>query len=134
MTGLRDRLRFVDGHAFAEVAHFQAGKIIWRRAIGLQSSGLTMQVGEDEKSIELKGDMGGVATDLSLKLLHDSDGGISGLETSGLFNGEEYKMQSKIDMGGLGLLGGKDGMMYVCLLYTSPSPRDRTRSRMPSSA
>ena len=23
---------------------------------------------------------------------------------------------------------------YSCLLYTSPSPRDRTRSRMPSSA
>ena len=28
------------------------------------------------------------------------------------------------------LLGGKG----ACLLYTSPSPRDRTRSRMPSSA
>jgi len=26
------------------------------------------------------------------------------------------------------------GMLNVCLLYTSPSPRDRTRSRMPSSA
>ena len=26
---------------------------------------------------------------------------------------------------------GKD---HTCLLYTSPSPRDRTRSRMPSSA
>ena len=26
------------------------------------------------------------------------------------------------------------GMSQVCLLYTSPSPRDRTRSRMPSSA
>ena len=25
-------------------------------------------------------------------------------------------------------------MKHVCLLYTSPSPRDRTRSRMPSSA
>ena len=25
-------------------------------------------------------------------------------------------------------------MRYTCLLYTSPSPRDRTRSRMPSSA
>ena len=25
-------------------------------------------------------------------------------------------------------------MAYSCLLYTSPSPRDRTRSRMPSSA
>ena len=25
-------------------------------------------------------------------------------------------------------------LIYFCLLYTSPSPRDRTRSRMPSSA
>ena len=25
-------------------------------------------------------------------------------------------------------------LLYSCLLYTSPSPRDRTRSRMPSSA
>ena len=25
-------------------------------------------------------------------------------------------------------------LFYNCLLYTSPSPRDRTRSRMPSSA
>ena len=25
-------------------------------------------------------------------------------------------------------------LIYDCLLYTSPSPRDRTRSRMPSSA
>ena len=35
---------------------------------------------------------------------------------------------------------GDDNVKYVntnimdCLLYTSPSPRDRTRSRMPSSA
>ena len=26
------------------------------------------------------------------------------------------------------------GLIQACLLYTSPSPRDRTRSRMPSSA
>ena len=26
------------------------------------------------------------------------------------------------------------GPLWDCLLYTSPSPRDRTRSRMPSSA
>ena len=40
-------------------------------------------------------------------------------------------------------IGGIDGLMTkvndvapgsFCLLYTSPSPRDRTRSRMPSSA
>ena len=27
-----------------------------------------------------------------------------------------------------------EDLLYTCLLYTSPSPRDRTRSRMPSSA
>ena len=27
-----------------------------------------------------------------------------------------------------------DNKISICLLYTSPSPRDRTRSRMPSSA
>ena len=31
-------------------------------------------------------------------------------------------------------LGGPTPDNYSCLLYTSPSPRDRTRSRMPSSA
>ena len=28
----------------------------------------------------------------------------------------------------------RDGEFRVCLLYTSPSPRDRQKSRMPSSA
>ena len=28
----------------------------------------------------------------------------------------------------------KNADPHICLLYTSPSPRDRTRSRMPSSA
>ena len=31
-------------------------------------------------------------------------------------------------------LPGAYGRYYRCLLYTSPSPRDRTRSRMPSSS
>ena len=45
------------------------------------------------------------------------------------------------DLSNLGLLdstivwwGGEFGRSPNCLLYTSPSPRDRTRSRMPSSA
>ena len=29
---------------------------------------------------------------------------------------------------------GQPGVPYICLLYTSPSPRDRQKSRMPSSA
>ena len=36
------------------------------------------------------------------------------------------------DMDDLGMGGHNDSL--TCLLYTSPSPRDRTRSRMPSSA
>ena len=32
------------------------------------------------------------------------------------------------------LIQGITGRQGTCLLYTSPSPRDRTRSRMPSSA
>src|SRR5678810_422850 len=33
-----------------------------------------------------------------------------------------------------GHLVGYSAMYYTCLLYTSPSPRDRQKSRMPSSA
>ena len=34
----------------------------------------------------------------------------------------------------LATLCGQTALNAACLLYTSPSPRDRTRSRMPSSA
>ena len=37
-------------------------------------------------------------------------------------------------IGGRFLFSSNHGPQYSCLLYTSPSPRDRTRSRMPSSA
>ena len=36
--------------------------------------------------------------------------------------------------GDCGTGGALDAFLETCLLYTSPSPRDRTRSRMPSSA
>ena len=32
------------------------------------------------------------------------------------------------------ILNSLDALVYVCLLYTSPSPRDVEESRMPSSA
>ena len=41
--------------------------------------------------------------------------------------GGKFRLFEKIKMGGV-------GSPKICLLYTSPSPRDRTRSRMPSSA
>ena len=38
------------------------------------------------------------------------------------------------DLDGLILSGGAARVGLTCLLYTSPSPRDREKSRMPSSA
>ena len=48
----------------------------------------------------------------------------------------EYPLVPNIDFKsivGVKDANGKDQYLH-CLLYTSPSPRDRTRSRMPSSA
>ena len=45
------------------------------------------------------------------------------------FKDASYKFENYISLGVL--LDRENGL---CLLYTSPSPRDRTRSRMPSSA
>ena len=48
------------------------------------------------------------------------------------------QLQAHPGMGRAGRVPGTRELVlhknYICLLYTSPSPRDRTRSRMPSSA
>ena len=43
-------------------------------------------------------------------------------------------IQRSIDLLRRSILGLSSSRVSPCLLYTSPSPRDRTRSRMPSSA
>ena len=48
--------------------------------------------------------------------------------TAAKFDGEDLKAL------GIDNINEIDGKIPGCLLYTSPSPRDRTRSRMPSSA
>ena len=47
---------------------------------------------------------------------------------------DETLMEKYFDKGELDEDEMKEGLKKACLLYTSPSPRDRTRSRMPSSA
>ena len=49
---------------------------------------------------------------------------------------ENYRVEQKTDYEKLLVEINSDGSIHPkdCLLYTSPSPRDRTRSRMPSSA
>ena len=45
-----------------------------------------------------------------------------------------YNKKQKDIVTALGLKKIRHIVIKTCLLYTSPSPRDRTRSRMPSSA
>ena len=60
------------------------------------------------------------------RYLHMFDFALSNGRTIGIIQPNE-KLKSNKDI--------KNPNLYsVCLLYTSPSPRDRTRSRMPSSA
>ena len=49
--------------------------------------------------------------------------------------GEKISMLTSYDYTTAQIVDGAGiDVILVCLLYTSPSPRDRTRSRMPSSA
>ena len=48
--------------------------------------------------------------------------------------GQLIKKAFELQSQGKKLEAAKYYAYLICLLYTSPSPRDRTRSRMPSSA
>ena len=61
---------------------------------------------------------------------------IIGAGPTGLFTAHQLKLiglNCEI-VDNLDKIGGQCIELYPCLLYTSPSPRDMRRSRMPSSA
>ena len=64
----------------------------------------------------------GTATPSKLELAEDQEYWLSCFAAEEILTTDKYEMACE-------MLNIKD-----CLLYTSPSPRDRTRSRMPSSA
>ena len=67
-----------------------------------------------------------------LVLMQKSEGGALGIGVS-----QENMMFSKSAGNFMTKATGVVATLFIicsCLLYTSPSPRDRTRSRMPSSA
>ena len=47
---------------------------------------------------------------------------------------KNFDPKLKEECGVFGISNAKDASALTCLLYTSPSPRDATLSRMPSSA
>jgi len=81
-----------------------------------------------------------------LELLNVRDGGINGVKLTWEECETEYNADRGVEcyerLKGKGPTGGtvinplSTGITYrlICLLYTSPSPRDRQKSRMPSSA
>ena len=76
----------------------------------------SFQSNSDKKSVLLSGGEG---------LVEDSGDETSFSETTTASFGSTFYV---------GAIEGGDTEATTCLLYTSPSPRDRTRSRMPSSA
>ena len=62
-------------------------------------------------------------------------------KTVSIVNGQQQAYQNQLNeflnvsgMSSVSEMTQKNLKLWTCLLYTSPSPRDRTRSRMPSSA
>ena len=77
-------------------------------------------------------------TEFDLFLLGDSDDGVvspfySDLEDEPTEEIVTSSIGGEVKIGTWEVTWRSEGE-YFCLLYTSPSPRDRTRSRMPSSA
>ena len=72
-------------------------------------------------------------------LFCDGQAGVQGVAIDPDFSKNRYVYLFSSSKGGNRTYGGYNNIVMrmkvnPCLLYTSPSPRDRTRSRMPSSA
>lgn len=101
-----------NGAAFSEKANLVEGKLYWDPQNG--GSGMVMQVNDDERSIQMSGQLSGVNANLRLAPFFGADGQVEGIETKGVLNGEQYLMRSTIDVEGL-LSGqaGHSGEMHV---------------------
>ena len=66
--------------------------------------------------------------------LSEMTGALQAIEASGLYSNNGPVLRAFEADATKRLFGGRGACLAVCLLYTSPSPRDRQKSRMPSSA
>ena len=106
-------LRIVEGSSMDKSKALSAALSQIERQFG---KGSVMKLGKNDRSMDIETvSTGSLGLDVAL--------GVGGLPRGRVV--EIYGPESS----------GKTTLaLHTCLLYTSPSPRDRTRSRMPSSA
>ena len=82
----------------------------------------------DFEGVELDAQYGFSQNSNGIDVFDDTFSNFGGTPVGGSTDGDELNIAATIGV------NSDDGKGNLCLLYTSPSPRDRTRSRMPSSA
>ena len=83
------------------------------------------KLSKDEYKIKIKDN------EYVVKILH-TDSNVMEFVLNNEFHSVRYVDSQTSEMNFI--VDGSSMSVNICLLYTSPSPRDRTRSRMPSSA
>ena len=121
----------VDGHGTGstdQVRSVRAGGKV-EECLRLLGQGSGIVGDEDERALDLVGAvLDGILT--ALHALHgDSLDGIADGRQGSVADGQGVGLHSADDSA-----GGRQLLGILCLLYTSPSPRDGLLSRMPSSA
>ena len=97
---------------------------------------------EDDNLLAILGPTNTGKTYSAFEKLFSYSSGIFGFPLRLLARENYDKAVKKIGLSNVALITGEEKILpkearyffCTCLLYTSPSPRDRTRSRMPSSA
>ena len=147
---IRDRYDRAGGLLIYGIPNFKLEKhVVERRTKLLKDGGikfvLNFEVGKDASLSELKEKHDAVL--ISTGVYKPREIEIEGSDLNNIYPAMEFLTASnkkglgdKVENFDNGSLNAKDKDVIVigggdtCLLYTSPSPRDRTRSRMPSSA
>eukprot|EP01017_Pseudomicrothorax_dubius_P034464 TRINITY_DN4728_c0_g1_i4.p1 TRINITY_DN4728_c0_g1~~TRINITY_DN4728_c0_g1_i4.p1 ORF type:complete len:210 (-),score=25.13 TRINITY_DN4728_c0_g1_i4:11-640(-) len=113
--------------------HLQSHKLIWKLQLFLWGTKVTDEgIKSLAKAIQNLHQIR--VFNLTLGATSISDQGVAYLATS--LNTSHRLSQLYLGFSGCRLIGdrGVEELCNLCLLYTSPSPRDRQKSRMPSSA
>ena len=111
----------VNGQSFSERANLVDGKLQWRTEDSSAGANLVIEVGGDERSLAITGQLSGVNADLRLAPFTDAHGNIAGIETTGVLNGEQYFMKSTVDIQGMLFGRAKQTQMHVVGLVQGES-------------